>query len=404
MDNNAAPRKKRLHPEVAGILGILGILILIAFVMCAVNGRFEQWFGWTVFTGPKAYDSVVFAEIDGDSENLVVLNINKGTKETILTGAHISGIAVSRSGGKIAYVSPVDDIDQIFTIGPTGKKNKALTVGGNSKSKPGFSPDGAYVTYISKGKLYKTDLSGGTTRDIVPTRQQLQQFVSERGETLVCKDYTWAKNGDGMLAVVSRGEHLDRFVLVMNGNDAHEIMVNEQLLMDIDSVSASADGSFYIATGKLFERNDPDKPVYTVFGIQVPENHSHAEGSEDELNFAPIYQTNAEISNGAISLNGQSVMVGINGKDEMNGVFLVDFNEQKVTGLLPDYYEIIDTPLFANGLFCQNGNILDYYDFETEVKTDISGDCKCFALSPVSESKEKIHGGPQIEGEHDHDH
>ena len=140
MDNNAAPRKKRLHPEVAGILGILGILILIAFVMCAVNGRFEQWFGWTVFTGPKAYDSVVFAEIDGDSENLVVLNINKGTKETILTGAHISGIAVSRSGGKIAYVSPVDDIEQIFTIGPTGKKNKALTVGGNSKSKPGFSP------------------------------------------------------------------------------------------------------------------------------------------------------------------------------------------------------------------------------------------------------------------------
>ncbi len=397
METNEAPKRKRLNPEIAGILGILGVIILIAFVMCAVNGKFEQWFGWTVFTGPKAYDSVVLAETDGKKDKLVVLDVEKSTRTTILTDTEISEISVSPTGSKIAFISPVDDINQVFTIGPTGKKLKQLTYEGNSKSKPGFSPDGVYVTYISKGKLYKSDLNGGNTRDIIPTRQQLQQFVNERGERLSCKDYVWNAQNDGMLAVVNKGEHLDRFVLVMNGGDAHELPFPDGMYMDIDALCSSHDGTFYIATGRMFEKNDLNKQtIYTVFAVQVPKEHSHSgEGAEGgDLSFAPIYQINKPISNAVLPLNGMTILLSIKGDGALEGLVEINPEDQKIESIVPDIYDKLDSPAFANALFCQSDSTLDFLDFETTVKSTLSEKCKCFALSRRTRSKEMIHGGP----------
>ncbi|MBP5273807.1 MAG: hypothetical protein ILO36_02590 [Abditibacteriota bacterium] len=403
MENDNTPRRK-LHPEIAGILGIFGIIIVIAFIMCAVSGRFEQWFGWTVFTGPKATDSVVYAEGDENSSDLIVFDMFKETKTTILEDTRISEIAVSPTGGKIAYISPVNDIDQVFTIGPTGKKNKALTHEGYSKSKPSFSPDGMYITYISKGKLYKTDINGGTTHDLIPTRQQLQQFINERGETLSCKNYVWAYEGDGMLAVVSKGKHKDRFVVVMHGNDAHEIPFPDEMYLDIDSLFPSRDGSFYIATGVMYEQNDTEKPVYTVFIVQIPAEHTHEAGAEGaDLSFAPVYQVNAPISNAVLPLDNGSILLAINGKDALNGVVELDPEEKKITGLFPMFYDVLDSPYFANGLFCKKDGLLDYFDFEMQGKTTISEKCNSFALSRKSANKAKMYGGPNRGGEEDED-
>jgi ABC-type antimicrobial peptide transport system permease subunit len=63
---------------------------------------------------------------------------------------------------------------QIFAMRPDGSKLRQVTSSSGAKSFPGFSPDGFNLAYVTGGKVYTVDITGGHEEPILPTEQQMQ--------------------------------------------------------------------------------------------------------------------------------------------------------------------------------------------------------------------------------------
>ena len=370
---------KKMNPEVKGILGIFGALAVIAIFLAAGNGKFEQWFGWTFLSGPKIYDSIIYSKTENGSDKVVVANIIDGNQKTIFRGKDINDVAISPNGNKIAYISNLNDVDQVFTMNANGKKNKTITVTDTSKQKVQFSPNGQNISYISKGRVFKCDINGNNPKAIIPTRQQLQQLVSDRGEQLICKDYAWSNVSDGMLAVVSRGENADRFVLMLDGNDAHEIPLPTDFKMTVIGLTAAYEQDVYVASAKV---ND----FYIIFALTVPKEHSHNELSNnpEDYGLSPVYQSKEEISVPVIAPDGKTLIFSVKGKEKgkaFAGILSFNIEDKKIAPVYSGFYENIVFPKFGEGMVLKSGSTISYFDIPSSKKTVLSENINSFAIS-----------------------
>jgi len=378
---------KKINPEIKGLLGIILAILIIGFILAASTGKLDKY-GITLFSGPKIYDSILVSEHTKNKDKLIAFNIEAGTQKTILEADSISDIDISPNGGKIVYIGYKDDSPQVFTINPDGKKNKAITNSDGGKYLPKFSSDGLSLAYINKGRIFKSDPNGTNAKAIIPTKQQLQQFVSDRGEQLTCKDYVWSKAGKGMLAVVSKGENKDRFVLMMDSYDAHEIPFPEEFKMQVIGITAAETEDAYVASTKI---NDD---FYAIFVIQVPEKHSHdmtIPETPEKYGCFPIYQSKDELGYPSMAPSQSAILISARKteKDQKNeALFTLNIEDKKMSPVLAGFYTQIKTPAFTEGIVLESEeNKVIFYDINSSKETILSENSTSVCLSPQKPEK-----------------
>ena len=108
---------------------------------------------------------------------------------------YVEDAQVSPSGKWVAYtLSNADTIkdkmsSDIWMVSWDGKENIQLTNNEESESKPGWSPDGKYISFVSErygekvAQIWLMDTRGGEAKKITSLKGELQ-------------DYTWSPDGN----------------------------------------------------------------------------------------------------------------------------------------------------------------------------------------------------------------
>lgn len=372
----------KINPEIKGMLGIGAVILLIGFIMAASMGKFEQWFGWNLFSGPRCYDKILVTQAIDNKNEIVEYDLKTSSKTTLLSNMEVKDIDISPKGSKLAFVGYKDDLPQVYTLNPNGKKLKVITDIEGSKGKPQFSPNGKYLAYIANGIVFRADATGSNSFSMLPTRQQQQQSLSSRAGKLVMKDFVWSKIGEGMLGVVSHGEDNERLVIVSdNDGDAHEVPFPEGITCKFVSISAADDIKMYSAVAKIGD-------TYMVFVIKEPEEHVHQDAkTAEDMGVYPVYRSREEITNSVLVQSGAAMLMSIKSKNEKKmptAVYVYDFEKKALQPAIPGAYK---TFRFANDvksmlLLTDKDELKMLNPEEKEFKTIFDKGITSFAVAP----------------------
>jgi hypothetical protein len=109
------------NPEARGILVLILIIAVVAFVMMTTTGKLEQWFGITLFSGPRAFDKIVFVSDRTGTREIWIMNTDgSGQKQLTENARVVSAPAISPMGNRIAFVGSVGNAKQVFSVGTEG--------------------------------------------------------------------------------------------------------------------------------------------------------------------------------------------------------------------------------------------------------------------------------------------
>lgn len=372
----------KLNPEIKGMIGIFVVILLLGLLMASYMGKLEQWFGIDIFAGSKITDKIVYIE-EGDINKIISYDIQTEKSNTILEQKDIKDVAVSFNGKKIAYIAYEGDVPQVFLMNPDGKKSKPITTIEGSKSKPKFSPDGKYLSYIANGRLFRADLNGSNSFSMLPTKQEQQNALNGRNGKLVIKDYVWSDTGEGMLAVVARSDEDERLVIMDDNNgDAHEVPFPEGMNCQFISLSSAADSKSYITVAK-------SKDVYILFLIQVPEEHNHNAQTAEEMGVVPIPMGKDQISHAFLLPQGAGFMFAMKpvNKKMPEAIYMLDTQNQQLAAAFPwfcDYFQFI-----YNGKFLMHnfGGTLNILSQDSKEPVKIGDKVQSFSVAPPKEIK-----------------
>ena len=207
--------------ELKGILILLLIIGLIAFVMAAINGNLER-FGINWFSPKTVYDKIAYVS-DGD----IWVMDKDGSNQTRLTeGMKVSTApAVSPYGNRIAFVGQGKFGRQVTTVSPEGGKVKYITSSAETKRMPTYSPDGSHMAYIMSNKIFVASSTGGSAHSVLPTHNEIHAAISDavgRSEIPAYNNYAWGPEGNIMIgsARVGDGDNALTYLAGMEDGDS----------------------------------------------------------------------------------------------------------------------------------------------------------------------------------------
>lgn len=193
------------NPELKGILALIGIAIVLAFIFFAFTGKLTEWFGIRFTLKEPLTDSIVFVSDRNGSPDIWAMD-SDGANQRALTsdGYADSDPTVSPDGYTILYVSKHDHAySQIYAIDVDGTHPRRLTDMTGAKSSPRFSADGKSIIFICAGDVWRIGMLGDRPRRTMPTDAELATSRMSGDEQT---PYIWAepaKTGDAIAAIKS---------------------------------------------------------------------------------------------------------------------------------------------------------------------------------------------------------
>lgn len=375
-------KKFKLNPEIRGMIGILGVILLIGLIMAGSMGKFEQWFGIDFTASSKITNKIVYVE-EGEKNRIRSYDMVTGKTNTILEGEDIKDVAVSYTGKKIAYVGYEGNVSQIYLMNPDGKKSKVITSIEGSKSKPKFSPDGKYISYIANGRLFRADITGANAFSMLPTKQQQQSALNLRDGKLVIKDYVWNMTGEGMLAVVARSDEDERLVIMEDNNgDAHEVPFPDDMKCRFISLSSALDSKSYIAVGV-------SHGIYIMFVINEPEEHNHNPQTPQDMGVMPVPMGKDPISYAMLLPHGQGFMFSVKPSDKKMppAVYMLNAEDQSLKLAIPFFCDKFEYLYGDRCLVYNNDADLKLLEKESSEPIEISEKVQSYSITPPKEIK-----------------
>ncbi len=190
------------NPELKGILILLLIILGLGAVMAGMSGKLEQWFGLTLFSGPKLQDKIVF--VSGGKINVIDKD---GSNRTVLPAdtEALSAPAISVMGNRIAFVAKRGSEQQVVSIGAEGDDLEQLTSATGPKKEPQYTPDGKQLSFIASGKVYAADLNGDSPETVLPTNEEIRAVMSSASESREIPaylSYAWANDSKTLAGVI----------------------------------------------------------------------------------------------------------------------------------------------------------------------------------------------------------
>jgi len=196
--------------ELRGVGILLAVILVLAFFLAAFTGKLEQWFGITLFGGPRAVDSIIFVSEESGTRELCIAKTDGSDRRTLTDGADVAGLpAVSPSGSRIIYVGRWGDRMQVLSIDADGGGLQQLTTATGPKDRPEFSPDGKKLSFIDRGKVYTADINGSSPRYIFPTDAEMRMASTQRLEIPAYRDYAWGLDCTSMLGISVHDDNVD---------------------------------------------------------------------------------------------------------------------------------------------------------------------------------------------------
>lgn len=193
------------NPELKGIFGLLGVILILGFIMAGMSGKLEQWFNISWFSGAKVYDKVVFVSNRAGTNELFSMNPDGSDQKQLTDKAYVISMpSVSPKANRIAFVGTSGKISQIMTVSAAGGNVTEVTSSAASKDQPEYSPDGKKLSYVISGKVFIADINGGNAEPVLPTHEEIHGAVSdvlERGQIPVYQAYAWGPNSDSLVGI-----------------------------------------------------------------------------------------------------------------------------------------------------------------------------------------------------------
>lgn len=273
-----------------------------------------------------------FGQIDADrfiygSYNLYRMNIESGLTEPIMVGPGANTEpSISPDGGKIAFVSNRNGIDNIYIYYTDSSRVLAATNILTSTASPSWSADGkmlAFSTFYKGGYdiyVIKDIKPKGTNGVLAPTDFVLGKYDSE-GE--------WARAGDHIEQVI-RGEEVHASANLYDdpdfptgrGDDASAPSPPAPPWSKVDSADTEEDGqdkTTEVVTGQEVDNKAVDDSL--IVAEKPAEQEEQAEVDEDEEEYvfnAPNDPNSSFVPFGEVTDDGESVYARTEAIDNLN--------------------------------------------------------------------------------------
>jgi Tol biopolymer transport system component len=187
--------------ELRGYLIISLVVIGLAVTLLALTGKLQKRLGINISFG-GTYDKIAFVSDRNGAPDIWVMDAD-GSNQRPLTNdeAVDSQPTWAPNGKRILFVSDRSaDNAQIFVVGPEGRGLRQVTSSTGAKSTPSFSPDGFSIAYLTGGRVFAVDLTGGHEQAILPTAEQ-SQAMEMLGVKQPYRYITWASDSTTMAAI-----------------------------------------------------------------------------------------------------------------------------------------------------------------------------------------------------------
>lgn len=235
-------------PELRGILGLIVVIAVVGAVLAAVTGKLEQWFGITIFSGPRALDKIIFVSDSSGTSEIFMMNTDGSGRRQLTEDMQVfSAPAISPLGNRIVFVGRYQSQqssqaqDQVFAVGVGGGKPTRLTSATGPKKRPAYSPDGKKLSFIASGKVYIADPDGDNPEPVLPTDKELHAAISNplaRNQAPAYSDYCWQRNSRGILGVTKDAEDHDVIVYLLEPHGEANVLppctMIDRLLQDLN--------------------------------------------------------------------------------------------------------------------------------------------------------------------------
>ncbi|MCE5323048.1 hypothetical protein LLG46_07010 [bacterium] len=321
------------NPELKGILTLCLIIILLGAFMAGISGKLEQWFGITLFSGPRLQDKIVFVS-GRDGSDIYVMDTDGSNRKALTDGAKVlSYPAISATGNRIAFVAMVGNEKQVVCVGARGGELDLLTSATGPKKEPRYTPDGKQLSFIASGRVYAADLNGDKPECVLPTDAEIHAAMSsttESREIPAYYSYAWAPDSESIAGVTKDAADNDTLVYVPHhdhaGEDAHKgVCPQRQVLAagQVTGYSWAAEKPLLTASVKIGKKN-----ILLIFDLERNQGGTVWSSEKQELGFpaisadeteviVPLKSTTKTASSGLLKIDLRSGQAGI----IANGIF-----------------------------------------------------------------------------------
>lgn len=198
------------NPEVRGIIVLVLIVFMLAAILAGTTGKLEQWFGITLFSGPRALNKIIFVSERSGTNEIYSMNLDGSGQMQLTDKARVMSIpSISSAGNRIAFIGMYGNAPQALYIGGNGGAPDVLTTATGPKSLPTYSPNGKKVALIVSGKVYVADPDGGNPDAVLPTHEESHAAMKDimgRDQMPAYTSYAWGPDSRSMMGVTKAGE------------------------------------------------------------------------------------------------------------------------------------------------------------------------------------------------------
>ena len=148
------------NPELKGILTLILIILVLGFILTASNGKLEQWFNITWFSGPKIMDKIVYVSEANGQPDIYVMDDNGKNKKQFTKNADVEAApSCLQNGTRIVFIASFGKTAQIYSVNGVGEALTRLTTATGPKGLPSYSPDGKKLSFLASGKVLLAEIN-----------------------------------------------------------------------------------------------------------------------------------------------------------------------------------------------------------------------------------------------------
>lgn len=195
------------NPEHKGILGLIGIIIVLAVALMMLSGKFTDLTGISLTFKKPLINKIVFVSDRSGHPDVWVMN-HDGTSQKALTDNKYKDHdpVISPDGYTVIFVSQQGAAQsQIYAVDADGTHPRRITKITGTKSDPHYSPDGREIMFVSAGEIWQVGRRGEQPARVLPTEQEVAMGRISEEKT----PYIWAARSQDeeiLAAIHSLGE------------------------------------------------------------------------------------------------------------------------------------------------------------------------------------------------------
>lgn len=197
--------------EIRGILAILFVIFVLGVIMAGMSGMLDRFGLW--FTGPKAFNKIVFVSDRGGSADIFLMNTDGSEQKQLTSGARVgSAPVISPLANKIVFFGSINKSGEILKVGAGGGTAEPIVRGDGH---PSFSPDGNKLAYIANGKIEVAGANGDNPDPVLPTHSEIHEAMAnalDRSKVPAYIAYAWGPDSNSMTGVSRDKEDNDTLV------------------------------------------------------------------------------------------------------------------------------------------------------------------------------------------------